>query len=288
MTRLRVTVINLSILALAKLLVYATRADAVTLDEVINQLPRSSFPELNAPDACAVKSRIIGGQETTDFPYVVALYGADGTHKCTATLVAQGVLLTAAHCFKLTPGQMPTSTSRMELFVELSPGVRVKIDRVLIHPQFGFAISDLAIASFKSPSIHPVAVLASTRPPVGSPVKMVGFGGSGLSQNGFDNGEGRGEKRVGDNMISHLDEDGRIVLNSGMIETLSPEERRNRAAASGGDSGGPLFFGSPPQMIGVVQGGTLARERYSNYIDISLLNNFQFITNGIRTLSKAK
>lgn len=172
-----------------------------------------------------------------DYPASVRL------QSCSATFIATDKALTAAHCLM----------SGNELSYEI-PRVAYKsryidVNRIVIHPffrenpdlkiltekvQFDLAvlILDEEVDDFKAP--------CSVTPPVGSKVRLVGYG-----TNDFKNDRRWGVRRTGYNEIHDF--------HSGLVEVLSSQGagKLGNANIGSGDSGGSLFQGDYDCLLGV-------------------------------------
>jgi secreted trypsin-like serine protease len=167
---------------------------------------------------------IVGGEETTEWPEVVALILGEGTILCTGTLIAPDVILTAAHCGVVgVPGDVAYFGS--SIFEE---GEVVEIAAIENHPDYDeenprhdLAIAFLAEESDVVPAQIDTRSLDSTW--TGTTMHAVGFG----NEDSYT-GETGGIKRETDVDISGVD--------THILYHETPGQN-----TCSGDSGGPLF-----------------------------------------------
>ncbi len=167
---------------------------------------------------------IVGGEETTEWPEVVALILGEGTILCTGTLIAPDVILTAAHCGVVgVPGDVAYFGS--SIFEE---GEVVEIAAIENHPDYDeenprhdLAIAFLAEESAVEPAQIDTRSLDSTW--TGTTMHAVGFG----NEDSYT-GETGGIKRETDVDISGVD--------TYILYHETPGQN-----TCSGDSGGPLF-----------------------------------------------
>ncbi len=153
--------------------------------------------------------------EDTNFPAVVAILTESGF--CTATVIGNCTVLTAAHCFSNT-GEPHTAT------IFLGDKRQNEIAWVKIHPKYRhFGVDDVAIVRFvyEIEGITPIPIDLE-KPTKGEKVVLVGFGRS------EEQSAGNTNKRYGENVISDM-----------MEETI--ELRAPGATSLPGDSGGPIL-----------------------------------------------
>ena len=178
-----------------------------------------------APQATAERfSGIIGGEETTEWPEVVAPILAEGTILCTGSLIAPDVVLTAAHCGETgVPGDLVYFGS--SLFEE---GDLVEITSIEIHPDYDGEDPrhDLAIL-FLDEETDVTPVRLDTRAVdsswTGTTLHAVGFGNADSYT-----GKTGGIKRETDVDVSSVD--------TYILYHETPGQN-----TCSGDSGGPLF-----------------------------------------------
>lgn len=161
------------------------------------------------------RAAIVEGTPATDPAVVLVVAGLDPV--CTGTLVGEQLVLTAAHCLI----HKPTAV-RFD-----QPPVTVPIATVAAHESYDRRTQryDMAMLVLASPitSVPPARVERATELmlQVGSELRLVGFGGDGVSPP-------RWEKRQGRDRIASLDS---VVI-----------ELAGEARACPGDSGGPALL----------------------------------------------
>ena len=167
---------------------------------------------------------IVGGEETTEWPEVVALVLGEGTILCTGTLIAPDVVLTAAHCGILgVPGDVAYFGSSI-----FEAGGVVEILAIENHPDYDeenprhdLAIAFLAEESEVEPAVIDTRSVNSSW--TGTTMHAVGFGNADSYM-----GETGGIKRETDVDISGVD--------TYILYHETPGQN-----TCSGDSGGPLF-----------------------------------------------
>jgi V8-like Glu-specific endopeptidase len=203
----------------------------------------------------ALSTAIVNGTPDATDPAVVALVTRRVHCQeplvdsfCTGVLVADRVVLTAAHC-ALADGQTPLD---FEVYVgDHVNGGTGRFYAVVdqhIHPSYDpmTYANDLALLELAlSPGVAPVSLASVAPPPMGATVRVVGFG---LDQNHHN-----GDKLEGTSTLASLDS---------MILRTEPSP----ALACGGDSGAPVFFDDVggPRLIGIARSGDAACASYTN------------------------
>jgi hypothetical protein len=192
-----------------------------------------------SPEAASEIGAITMGTETAGDPAVVALVPLETPReaRCSATLVAPRVLVTAAHC------ELEAAPTAWEAVFGSSlteGGTRIPVLHALPHPAFdGDADDDLELVLLAEPAPVEPVTLASTPPGMPPlPARLVGFGFTGPDANDSD------RKREGETSIAD-------------VEPLHVVLAPSPSLPCSGDSGGPLLVGAPGEEVlaGVVSRG---------------------------------
>ncbi len=160
---------------------------------------------------------VTGGVADDADPAVVAIVRADtGAAFCTATVISERVVLTAAHC-----GVQNDPSAVRVRFGAQAPGVTIEILDAVSHPSFDNTEShDLALVLLAEPAPSAAVALLSAAPP--AMVRIVGFGDT--AGGAMD----AGRKREGTAMVTST---------TPLSIVLGPSP----ALPCNGDSGGPVF-----------------------------------------------
>jgi hypothetical protein len=194
-------------------------------------------------------ARISRGTFTTEFAAVagLAFLQPDGAVvRCSGTLVAPAVVLTAAHCLE---GRPVAGIAAL-----LPDGVTPEgYDAVayVVHPDYvpgRLAFADIALLALEAPvaGVTPMP-LASVAPQPGTTATIVGFGSNEAGLEGL--------KQSGTVRLRHcprLFRPARIVRGQ-LASSLCWRPRRRGQDTCRGDSGGPLLVGGA--VAGVTSGG---------------------------------
>jgi secreted trypsin-like serine protease len=246
---------------------------------------------------------IVRGVETDAFPQVVMLHvqREQSTTRCSGSLIAPRVILTAAHCIgdRPVPGASyvyfgddaaPPSSSFPEIPPPGEPSELARVESFRVHPDYDPAVNypDVAIVYLdRALPFAPLPLLTERlgRRSLGEQATIVGWGGSRALTADISQVEGAGIKRkgkvtlLGSPTAAEFHEDD---PNPGMLD---PEIRADSLKADGsapnsngcaGDSGGPLLVkqGHKTYVAGVAYWTGLFCEDYSIYARIDPLLHF--------------
>lgn len=193
---------------------------------------------------------IIGGRSvlTTDSiaRSVVALYDAESEDICSATLLTDSTILTAAHCVQNSPTQLRVLFGQhlTDRSFEKREITAVKVcDQYAVRADEEKDTCDIAVLSFGGPlpeGYAPALLIHHGHvPSVNETVTMVGFGMSDVTLK-----SGAGELRIVDAKIE----------DSGFSRSEFLVDQRSGRGGCHGDSGGPVFTAAGV-LIGVVNRG---------------------------------
>ncbi|KAM8720608.1 hypothetical protein ACLKA7_006619 [Drosophila subpalustris] len=146
-----------------------------------------------APAVASPQGRLLGSEDAqaSTFPWVASLR-LNKAHVCSANIISQTHMLTAAHCVS-DLGTQPVSvdqlTARVGSINQFAGGSLVSIKAVKIHPSYGNFLHDLAILTLSEPltfseKINKIALPDALdtnedlpeEPANGTPVYVTGWG----------------------------------------------------------------------------------------------------------------
>jgi secreted trypsin-like serine protease len=130
---------------------------------------------------------LVGATTSTEsYPFIAAVDtkksfpGAQFSFDCTAVLVAPQRILSAAHCFDLGSNQtIPTTQIRVRVGSNdrTSGGFLLGVTKVLEYPDFSTTgVGDLAMVKLAYAVPYAPVQLATNYPPLGTPVRLLGWG----------------------------------------------------------------------------------------------------------------
>lgn len=205
---------------------------------------------------------VIGGYDRERDPHFVSLV-TEGDEKpfCGATYVAEGVVLTAAHCVDWVDKPLDVVFAPA-ILSEVKSGARVRVSSIRIHPEYDILSqkNDIALlfieksnVSKVGPFAKPVGMSSPGKDPgVQEMVEVVGFGGV-LSYGWTGTDTFRGVK------VPVVANDTCQKLYGDIFETsLCAGDLQGGADSCQGDSGGPLYgkgSDGQPLLVGVVSWG---------------------------------
>lgn len=212
---------------------------------------------------------IVRGHETERFPQVMMLHvrRSTSTTRCSATLIAPRLILTAAHC--IGEGAIPSLSYVYYGRDEAPPSGETPpipppgeasdlalIESFLVHPDYDPAVNypDLAVAYLdRELPFEPLPLLKERvgRRLVGSSATIVGWGGSRALVADISQVEGAGVERVGKVTLLgsptladfHEDDPNPGMLDAAIrADSLKTDGRAPNQNPCAGDSGGPLLL----------------------------------------------
>jgi hypothetical protein len=164
--------------------------------------------------------------------------GTIGWPTCSASIVSDTTLVTAAHCFDT------GDTTKIEAVIDGQPSG--KAVQSLSNPRYESEDFDIAVVVFPSGTFAKFTPfsIAQDRPQPGAEVTIVGFGN-------FDHirQSGSGKKRWGTNTVKEIDNWVRFEGATSPVGGNPEEGTGNDVLNSQGDSGGPLLYKG--ELLGV-------------------------------------
>lgn len=199
--------------------------------------------------------RIVGGQETAEFPDCVAVGAAD-RWCCTGTLVAPTVVVSAAHC--PVKGGCSERVFVGEDVTKPEAGRVVNVQQTVVHPQYGqngnFDDLTVLILAEEVGGVTPRMVAAPGALDQARSVRLVGYG-----HTDFDGSTGYGLRREVDVGLASSDPKYGARLET---EFVAGAPFLDRDSCSG-DSGGPAYLkvGGQWQLMGATSRATASAVR---------------------------
>lgn len=170
---------------------------------------------------------------------------------CSGTALARDLVLTAAHCVTL------PIAYRVRLFQN---GATVKVRSIARHPHFSMAsyaasraTADVALVKLAAPLpalVVPAGLAAARRAAVGEVMTIAGFG---VTKAGTP--LGLGEPRMAE--LAVTGKPGSLQIR--LVDAKTNDKRHGLGACTG-DSGGPVYDGIGPLVIGVISWTTAAQD----------------------------
>lgn len=231
------------------------RLNLLSLTVVIAVLPACTDAPILVDEAGHRHQAIVNGSLDTGHPAVGALHSGNQA-ACTATLVGQRTVLTAAHCV-LDPDTGNT-LQPVNFYVNGFPGgTKYTATAVVTHPNYsGGNQSDIAVVRLTQDvaGVQPMQV-TNTAPTMGESVLLVGYGLPAEETGEF------GTKRQAASVI------GKVT--STVISFYGASATKGNTC--NGDSGGPTFAnrGGVEMQIGVhsTKGGVCGQEGHDMRVD---------------------
>jgi secreted trypsin-like serine protease len=250
------------------------------LREIVRELERLS-PTARAHyiQALRMDPRIVGGQlvSLADHPWQVALvrgYMTSRSQFCGGSLVAPGVVLTAAHC--VDNAIVQNNPARLDIVagtpVFEEGGERIKARAIFVHPQWDPTSSDYdaAIVVLTGPSTMAAPIRVDPQPvQPATEAWVTGWGA--IREGGVGSPDLLGARvPVVDTTTCNQQESYNNAITPQM---LCAGQREGGVDSCQGDSGGPLSAGAGPsaRLIGIVSWGEgcARRLKYGVYTRVS-------------------
>lgn len=196
------------------------------------------------PKTTDSSTKVVNGRplSASEFPSVIRVSvelgdGANAT--CTASIISDSVLVTAAHCLVLRSGLPAGSASAV-----LADGKKIDGGIIHLHPEYydKTPANDIAFAKFPDGTFkeYKPMVLSKKIPQKGDAIKIIGFG-----KNDHFDGNSGGTKRIGFSTVESVN---RSVNFRGLA---SPSDQSGRDAPNPqGDSGGPMVD-AEDEIVGI-------------------------------------
>lgn len=120
---------------------------------------------------------IVGGQDaTTAYSFMASVQTPDGEHFCGGSLIDRSWVLTAAHC--VVNDQPADVRVRVGSLSSTEGGAVSDVEQIIVHSQYEPETNkhDIAVLRLTTPIDAPTVKLATTRPAVDQPARLIGWG----------------------------------------------------------------------------------------------------------------
>lgn len=229
--------------------------------------------------------RIVGGSETKPHsrPYQVSLQTLSGGHFCGGSIIAEDLILTAAHCLEDVDGENPGFQVRVGAHsLSDGSGQAIEVDKTYTNQEYPDLSKDIAVLKLKSKitdensaviKLADQSFFDATIAP-GTPLYVSGWGT--LSSDG-DSPDKLMEVKVpfvSNEVCNQAEAYNGIIQDTEICAGL----QKGGKDSCQGDSGGPLVFqrGNEFVQVGVVSwgDGCALEDKYGVYADVAALRGW--------------
>ncbi len=208
--------------------------------------------------ATPANAQVVGGMPTTikEHPWLVALYvkNKQGRRLCGGTIIKDGWVLTAAHCFT-DAGANPKTRVKTGATRLMTPGVEVDAHQIILHPNYNATTNANDVALLRVAGIKRTSIRLPNKNETLPPYEMVIVTGWGLTSSGQMADE------LQEAWVPHVpipECNTPRAYNGAIADTmLCAGHPGGGSDACAGDSGGPLVWrkSDAPVLVGIVSFG---------------------------------